>query len=51
VPYTEPERMATFINLILKLSKKTGDINSRGKKAAIDSQLTLVTSRKFSVFF
>jgi hypothetical protein len=43
--------MATFINLILKLSKKTGDINSRDKKAAIDSQLTLLTSRKLSVFF
>jgi hypothetical protein len=43
--------MATFINLILKLSKKTGDINSRGKKAAIDSQLTLMASRQQSLFF
>jgi hypothetical protein len=29
-----------------ELNKKTGDINSHGKKAAIDSQLTPVASRQ-----
>jgi hypothetical protein len=43
--------MATFINLILKLEKKSGDSNSLQRKAAIGSQLAIMASRQRLRFF
>jgi hypothetical protein len=43
--------MATFINLILKLEKKSGDSNSLKRNAATGSQLTVMASRQRLRFF
>ncbi|RML36136.1 hypothetical protein ALQ97_200147 [Pseudomonas savastanoi pv. glycinea] len=51
MPYTEPERMATFINLVLSLDKKKRDSNRPNRMTTIDAPQALMASRHRISFF